>query len=94
MSAVGAMSTSVLAIAITDAAEAAIAELRKQKFDRKNRERLIGLFLDEFSRTDPIEMWDDRLWVMLLDSATVYRDSSMEFKFYGGQSIHVEPDAN
>ena len=77
-----------------DAAEAAIAELRKQKFDRKNRERLIGLFLDEFSRTDPIEMWDDRLWVMLLDSATVYRDSSMEFKFYGGQSIHVEPDAN
>ena len=76
-----------------DATEAAIAELRKQKFDRKNRERLIGLFLDEFSRTDPIEMWDDRLWVMLLDSATVYRDSSMEFKFYGGQSIHVEPDA-
>ena len=76
-----------------DATEAAIAELRYQKVDRKNRERHIGLFLNEFSRKDPIEMWDDRLWVMLLDSATVYRDSSIEFKFYGGQRIHVEPDA-
>lgn len=76
-----------------DATEAALADLRQQKVDRINRRRHIGLFMTEFARMDPVEMWDDRLWVMLLESATVFYDSSMEFCFYNGQSIHVEPDA-
>ena len=46
----------------------------------------------EIEREDPIEMWDERLWVTTLDSATMFPDGSMEFRFYNGQSIRVDSE--
>lgn len=46
-----------------DAIETTINDLRQQKAERIDRQRRATLFLKEFEREDPIEMWDDRLWV-------------------------------
>ena len=75
-----------------DATEAAIKDLHQQKADQINRQRRIALFLREFEHEAPVEMWDERLWVTILDSATVFPDGSMEFRFYNGQKILVQPD--
>ena len=51
------------------------------------------MFLREFEHEEPVEMWDERLWVTFLDSATIFPDGSMEFRFYNGQKIRVQPDS-
>ena len=76
-----------------DAAEAAIKDLHKQKAEQINRQSRIALFLREFEHEEPVEMWDERLWVTFLDSATIFPDGSMEFMFYNGQKIRVQPDS-
>lgn len=76
-----------------DAIETTINDLRQQKAERIDRQRRATLFLKEFEREDPIEMWDDRLWVTTLDSATIFPDGSMEFRFYNGQNVMVEPES-
>lgn len=76
-----------------DAAEAAIKDLQKQKAEQINRQSRIALFLREFEHEEPVEMWDERLWVTFLDSATIFPDGSMEFMFYNGQKIRVQPDS-
>ena len=75
-----------------DATEAAIKDLQQQKTERQNRQTRIALFMREIEREDPIEMWDERLWVTTLDSATMFPDGSMEFRFYNGQSIRVDSE--
>ena len=75
-----------------DATEAAIKDLQQQKTERLNRQRRIALFMKEIEREDPVEMWDERLWVTTLDSATMFTDGSMEFRFYNGQSIRVKSE--
>ena len=76
-----------------DAAEAAIKDLQKQKAEQINRQSRIALFLREFEHEEPVEMWDERLWVTFLDSAMIFPDGSMEFMFYNGQKIRVQPDS-
>ena len=76
-----------------DATEAAISDLRQQKAELLNRQRRITMFLRGFEREEPSEMWDERLWVTTLDSATIFPDGSMEFRFYNGQSILVQPES-
>lgn len=75
-----------------DATETAIKDLHQQKAEQVNRQRRIALFLKDFDREEPIEMWDDRLWITILDIATMFPDGSMEFRFYNGQSIRVEAE--
>ena len=75
-----------------DAVEATLNDLHQQKADQMNRQRRIALFLKEIDREEPVEMWDERLWVTTLDSATMFPDGSIEFRFYNGQSIRVEPE--
>ena len=75
-----------------DATEASIKDLKEQKAERVNRQRRIALFLRELDREEPVEMWDERLWVTTLDSATMFPDGSMEFRFYNGQSIRVKSE--
>lgn len=75
-----------------DAVEATLNDLHQQKANQLNRQSRIALFLKEIDREEPVEMWDERIWVTTLDSATIFPDGSMEFRFYNGQSIRVEPE--
>ena len=38
---------------------------------------------------DPITEFDDRLWLTVIDTVTVYRDGRLTFKFQTGHEIIV-----
>ena len=37
-----------------------------------------------------LEEWDERLWVVIIDRATMFRDGRIVFKFKSGREIEVE----
>ncbi len=40
-----------------------------------------------YKSEDKITEWNDSIWMLLVDSATVHRDSSITFKFTNGNEI-------
>ena len=71
--------------------EKAAERLNKATADRNARiqkSRDIRYFLDSL-RKQPlaIETWDDGLWITFLDTATVYSDGSITFRFKNGTEI-------
>ena len=45
-------------------------------------------FIKNLSKSeDKITEWNDSIWMLLVDSATVHRDSSITFKFTNGNEI-------
>lgn len=42
-------------------------------------------------RAEPLDRWDDRLWQMLVEKAVVQENGSIDFVFFNGKVIHVEP---
>lgn len=73
------------------AAQERLAELNKQKEERLDRKRRISRFLDDLKRAEPLDRWDDRLWQMLVEKAVVQENGSINFVFFNGKVIHVEP---
>lgn len=69
--------------------EKKLAELKAQKTERNNRRTLIKGFLTQLVNS-PADKWDDRIWISTLEIATANSDGSVDFKFYNGQSIHVD----
>ena len=69
--------------------EKKLAELKAQKTERNNRRTLIKGFLTQLVNS-PTDKWDDRIWISTLEIATANSDGSVDFKFYNGQSIHVD----
>ena len=69
--------------------ESKIADLQAQKSERNNRRTLIKSFLAELEKSTD-DRWDDRIWISTLEIATANADGSVDFKFYNGQSIHVD----
>jgi site-specific DNA recombinase len=39
---------------------------------------------------DKIDEWNERIWMLLVDGATVHRDSSITFKLYNGIDIKTK----
>ena len=73
------------------AAQERLAELNKQKEERLYRKRRISRFLDDLKREEPLDRWDDRLWQMLVEKAVVQENGSIDFVFFNGKVIPVEP---
>lgn len=63
-----------------------IAPARKQDRDRELR-----LFIESIKKQPLVlEVWSERLWVGLLEKATVFHDGRMVFQFKNGTEIEVE----
>ena len=73
------------------AAQERLAELNKQKEEHLDRKRRISRFLDDLKRAEPLDRWDDRLWQMLVEKAVVQENGSIDFVFFNGKVIPVEP---
>ena len=73
--------------------EKAVERLNRANADKEqrlDRDRDIRIFIAEIE-TQPLilETWDERLWVALLDSATVHADKRITFRFKDGTEIEV-----
>lgn len=36
-----------------------------------------------------IDKWDERIWMLMVESATVHRDGRLSFKFYNGKELKI-----
>ena len=73
-------------------ATARVKELTSEKEHKQSRERDLRLFIESLKKQPLVlKEWDERLWVALIDKATVYRDGRIVFRFKGGSEIEVEP---
>lgn len=73
-----------------DGLQAKIAALSKRKTERMAKTDAIGGFMFRLRELDqPLEHFDDRLWLEVIDSVTVSRDGTLTFKFQSGTEIAV-----
>lgn len=63
-------------------------DLLKQRNDKLSQAYKMKAFIKNLSKSeDKITEWNDSIWMLLVDSATVHRDSSITFKFTNGNEI-------
>ena len=73
-----------------DGLQAKIAALSKRKTERMAKTDAIGGFMFRLRELDqPLEHFDDRLWLEVIDCVTVNRDGTLTFKFQSGTEIAV-----
>lgn len=62
-----------------------------EKEHKHDQDRELRLFIEELKKQPLVlEEWDERLWIAILDRATVFRDGRIAFKFKSGREIEVE----
>ena len=72
-----------------EALTASLAELEDEKAVRLAQAKNIEGFMNELAQREaPLEVFDDRLWLVALDCVIAHRDGRLVFKFYG--DIEVE----
>ncbi len=72
-------------------ATARLTELTAEKERKYNQDRELRLFIEALKKQPLVlEEWDERLWIAILDRATVFRDGRIVFKFKSGSEIEVE----
>jgi len=64
-------------------------EAERDKRVRKSKELVTFIAMLKKQPLAAVE-WDDRLWITLLDAATVYRDSRIVFRFKSGKEIAIQ----
>ena len=70
-------------------AQARLKALEKDRTERMAKADAIGGFMFRLRELDqPLEHFDERLWLEVIDCVTVCRDGLM-FKFQGGKEIQV-----
>ena len=60
-----------------------IAELHEKEKDMQR-------FLEKLKTLDAVEEFDESIWMLLLDSMTVYRKNDIKFTFMDGTDIYVK----
>ena len=64
--------------------------LSTEKSRKGDRDRELRLFIESIKNQPLVlEVWSERLWVGLLDKATVFHDGRMVFQFKNGTEIEV-----
>lgn len=65
-------------------------ELVQERDKRKRRSRELKAFITALSKQPQLlTAWDERLWITLLDTATVNFDGTITFSFKGGHEIRI-----
>jgi site-specific DNA recombinase len=72
-------------------ATARLAEVTADKERKNDQDRDLRLFIEALKKQPLVlDEWDERLWIAILDRATVLRDGKIVFKFKSGREIEVE----
>ena len=58
--------------------------LQAEKKRKKLQRSTLDAFIDNLKNEESIVSFDDKLWILLVDSATIYRDGAVKFKFANG----------
>lgn len=73
-----------------DKAKTQVLQLDKKRTERIAKADAIGGFMFRLQELDqPLEHFDDRLWLEVIDCVTVHRDGDLTFKFQNGREIMV-----
>ena len=68
-----------------------VDELSAKRTRKQDRDRELRLFIESIKEQPLVlEEWNERLWVGLLEKATVFHDGRMVFEFKNGTWIEVE----
>ena len=68
-----------------------VDELSAERTQKQDRDREFRLFIESIKEQPLVlEEWNERLWVGLLEKATVFHDGRMVFEFKNGTEIEVE----
>jgi site-specific DNA recombinase len=68
-----------------------VDELSAERTRKQDRDRELRLFIESIKEQPLVlEVWNERLWVGLLEKATVFHDGRMLFEFKNGTEIEVE----
>lgn len=72
-------------------ATAKLEELSSEQKRKQDRDKELQFFIDSI-KTQPLilEVWDEKLWVALLEKATIFHDGRMVFRFRNGTEIEVK----
>lgn len=77
-------------VARYEKAQARIKELEKERSERMAKADAIGGFMFRLQELDqPLEHFDERLWLEVIDHVTVHRDGELTFRFQNGTEIQV-----
>ena len=72
-------------------ATARLADVTAEKERKHDQDRDLWLFIEALKKQPLVlEEWDERLWIAILDRATIYRDGRIAFRFKSGREIEVE----
>jgi site-specific DNA recombinase len=73
--------------------EKAVSQLNKATADRESRmqrDRELRIFIGSIKEKPLVlEIWDEGLWITLLETATVHADNRITFRFKDGTDIEV-----
>lgn len=68
-------------------AKAQLEQLRTTKAEREAQADAIGAFMFEVRELDTLTEFDEKLWLTIIDTATVHANGRMTFKFHGGKTL-------
>lgn len=74
-------------VARYEKAKTRVAELRSIKNARQAQANAIGAFIFEVQELDTLSEFDEKLWLTVIDTVTVYTDGRMTLKFQGDTEI-------
>lgn len=67
-----------------------VEELCAERTRKQDRDRELRLFIESIKEQPLVlEVWNERLWIALLNKATVFHDGRMVFEFKNGAEIEV-----
>lgn len=65
-------------------------ELLKLRNEKQGQAIRMKVFITSLSESeDQLSDWNERIWMLLIESATVHRDSSITFKFHNGINFNI-----
>ena len=76
-------------VARYEKAKKRVAELRSIKNARQAQADAIGTFMFEVQELDTLSEFDEKLWLTVIDTVTVYADGRMTLKFQGDTEINA-----
>ena len=68
-------------------AKAQLEQLRTTKAEREAQAEAIGAFMFEVQELDALTEFDEKIWLIIIDTVTVHADGRMTFKFHGSIEI-------
>ena len=67
------------------------ADLINERNEKQGQALIMKAFIKNLSESeDKLDEWNERIWMLLVDGATVHRDSSITFELYNGIDVKTK----